>query len=296
MSDTERESSAYFDRIRLKHRKPETMSMNEGMFAQSVGLSHLAVDLARLAWQREKSNREPFDFLNDAAHLVNEAAKLTGTDSAEALEAYMQRFKAKRQAKQIPLSALHGADATGLEVFMDDGSRFNFTPFTTERGWKEFLEKHFRRVLPDWLKSELLEHLTKNMNTQSADDAKQARESATQAAVDYLTTTRWEGMEHLLKQAAMESASCKDVEWPEAVLMRWTELEANCCADFWSKDWEADGLNYATLQSLAETKRLGNKAKGSGKRQKAKPTEETGRTEATKVKKQGVARKKQGRG
>lgn len=296
MSEPNKKRSAYFDRIRLGHRKPETMNMDAKMFAQSVGLSHLAVDLARLALQRGDTSREPVDFLNDAAHLVNEAAKHTGFISEEALDFMLKESAEQRKAEQTPISALHGPDATGVEVIMDDGSKFMLPPFTSERGWKEFLEKHFRRRLPDNLKSGILENLLKSLDEKAGETVRQRRESALKAAVGIIYPTAWNGLEHLLEQAAAENQNETVKNWPKAVLERWVDLQTKWSAENWPRYWAADGLNYATLQSLAETKRLGNKAKGSGKRRTAKPTEETGNKVSVKAKKQGTARKKQGRG
>lgn len=296
MSEPNKKRSAYFDRIRLRHREPETMNMDAKMFAQSVGLSHLAVDLARLALQRGDSSREPVDFLNDAAHLLNEAAKHTGFISEEALDFMKKEEAEQRKAKQTPLSALHGPDAKGVKVIMDDGSKFTFPPFTSERGWKEFLEKHFRRKLPDNLKSDILENLLQSLDEKAGETVSQRRESALKAAVAVIHSTAWNGLEHLLGQAAAENQNETVKNWPQAVLKRWVDLQTKWNAENLPRCWAVDGLNNTTLQSLAETKQLGNKAKGSGKRRTAKPTEETGRKVSVMAKKQGTARKKQGRG
>ncbi len=296
MSEPNKKRSAYFDKIRLGHRKTETMNMDEEMFAQSVGLSHLAVDLARLAWQQGEPNRELLDYLNDAAYLVNEAAKHTGIISEEALDFMLKESAEQRKASQTPLSALNGPDAAGVEVIMEDDSKFTFPPFTSERGWKEFLEKHFRRRLPDNLKSGILENLLNSLDEKAGETVLQRRESALKAAVAIIYPTVWNGLEHLLEQAAAENQNETVENWPKAVLKRWVDLQTKWSAENWPRYWAADGLNYSTLQSLAETKRLGNKAKGSGKRRLAKPVEETGNKVSVKAKKQGTARKKQGRG
>lgn len=121
------------------------------------------------------------------------------------------------------------------------------------------------------------------------------RQSAIKEAVDYLRKTNWNGLEDLLEKAASDCESCEQGEWPEAVMMRWIELQTKWGVENWPRVWARDGLNYVTLQSLAETKRLGNKAKGSGKRRAATQAEGTDSKEAERMKKQAKAWKKHGR-
>lgn len=286
----------FFQRIRLKHRDTKTMQMNEEMFTQSVQLAHLAVDLSKLAWQRNGSNEEPLAFLDYAAHLVNEASKLTGFSSEEAFDSMMQQNAEEREASQIPVSALYGNDAGEYEVIMEDGSKFAFVRFTSERGWQDFLAKHFQRILPARLKNGILENLSKSLDSKTGGSRSLRRESALKAAVEFIYSTQWNGLEHLLELAAKENQKATVKNWPHAVLKRWVEHQTQWSVENWPKTWKEQGLNYATLQSMAQTRRLANKAKGSGKRQKAKQPEGTSPSEGKKMKEQGKTRKEQTRG
>ncbi|HBJ88145.1 MAG TPA: hypothetical protein DDZ88_30680 [Verrucomicrobiales bacterium] len=286
----------FFERIRLKHRDPKTMQMDSEVFRQSVELARLAVDLASLAWQRGGSNEEPLAFLDHAAHLVNEAAKLTGFSPDEAVKSMMGERWEDRAARQIPMSALYGEEPGEYEAIMEDGTKFAFARFTTERGWREFLARHFERVLPDWLKNGIFENLSKSLDSKTGVDNEQRRESALKAAIEFFYSTAWNGLEHLLDQAAKDNHKATPKNWPAVVLKRWIELQTKWSVESYPKKWKEHGLEYTVLQSLAQTRRLGNKAKGSGKRQTAKQPEGTTLNAGSPRKEQGKARKKQGRG
>jgi hypothetical protein len=281
---------------RLKGRENQHANMSAELFAQSVGLAHLAVDLARLALQRGDKNFEPLGLLDSAAHLVNEAARHTSYTSKEAMADIQRRHEKAEVNEKTPLSAIYGDGSADREIAMKDGSKFTFGSFTSERGWNEFLEKHYRRVLPDELKGEILERLNL-LNVPSGTGPfgrnPRTRHSVMLDAVSYIKTTYWEGFEHLMEQAVKDNESIGRKGWPHAVLESWVRHQAEWSAEFWQQYWKEEGLNLSTLQSLAETKQIGNKNKGKDKQSESGEKEGTTNQQPKTGKKQAGGRKKQ---
>ena len=279
---------------RLKGREKQHANMSAEIFDQSVGLAHLAVDLARLALQRGDKNAEPLALLDSAAHLVNEAARHTGYTSKEAIADIWREREKARVNNNTKLSAIYGDDSKDVEITMKNGSKFTFGSFTSERGWNEFLEKHFRRVIPDKLKGEIRLNLANPPSgTGPFGRNPRTRQLAIMDAVSYIEATHYEGLEHLIEQAVKDNESRGREEWPKAVLESWVQHQAKWSAGFWTRYWKEQGLSASTLRDLAETKRIANKNKGRGKRRKDGEVEGTTNGEPKKVKKQAGRRKKQ---
>jgi len=123
------------------------MSMDAGLFAQSVGLAGLAIDLARLEWQRDKtSKRPPSEFLDAAAGLVNEASLHAGTHTDEVLEAIAAKQMREREAAKVSWATLFYASSKPHLVTLKDGESFLWKPIGTEKQQRAFLKKHFDRM------------------------------------------------------------------------------------------------------------------------------------------------------
>jgi hypothetical protein len=139
----------YLNRVLLTQRRITTLSMDAGMFAQSVGLASLAIDLARLEWQRDKtktSTRPPSEFLDAAAELVNEASMHTGTDAKEVLHAIGEKQIREREESKIPWGALFEATSEPFPVMLKGGGKFEWKPISTDKQRRAFLKNHWDRV------------------------------------------------------------------------------------------------------------------------------------------------------
>jgi len=136
----------YLNRILLKVRPIESLSMHAGMFAQSVGLAGLAIELARLEWQRDKSKRPPSDFLDAATELVNEASKRTGTDANEVLHAIGEKHIREREENKRRWGELFEAKSEPFTVMLKGGGKFEWKPISTDKQRRAFLKKHWDRL------------------------------------------------------------------------------------------------------------------------------------------------------
>jgi hypothetical protein len=121
--------------------------MDAGMFAQSVGLASLAIDLARLERQRdETSTRPPSEFLDAAAELVNEASRHTGTDAKEVIHAIGEKQIREREESKIPWATLFEATSEPFLVMLKSGVVFEWKPISTDKQRRVFLKNHWDRV------------------------------------------------------------------------------------------------------------------------------------------------------
>jgi hypothetical protein len=137
----------YLNRVLLKTRPIESLSMEAGLFAQSLGLAGLAVDLARLEWQRDKSSkRSPREFLDVAAELVNAASLHTGTNANEVLQAIGEKQIREREKGRKKWDDLFDAASDPFPVILKGGVEFPWKPIGTKRGRRAFLKKHWDRL------------------------------------------------------------------------------------------------------------------------------------------------------
>lgn len=137
----------YLNRVLLKQRPIESLSMDAGLFSQSVGLAGLAIDLARLEWQRDKlSVRHPSEFLDAAAELVNAASLHTGTDGKEVIQAIAEKHIREREETKILWGKLFEAKSKPLLVMLKGGGKFEWKPIGTKKQQSAFLKKHWDRV------------------------------------------------------------------------------------------------------------------------------------------------------
>jgi len=137
----------YLNRVLLKTRPIESLSMEAGMFAQSLGLAGLAVDLARLEWQRDKSSkRSPREFLDVAAELVNAASLHTGTNANEVVQAIGEKRVRERAGGLQKWGDLFDAESDPFDVTLRGGVEFRWKPIGSDRGRKDFLKKHWDRL------------------------------------------------------------------------------------------------------------------------------------------------------
>jgi hypothetical protein len=140
----------YLNRVLLTQRPITTLSMDAGMFAQSVGLASLAIDLARLEWQRDKtSKRPPSDYLDAATELVNEASTHTGTNAKEVIHAIGEKRIREREVGKVTWvtwATFFDAASEPLLVTLKDGGKFLWNPIGSDKQRRAFLKKHFDRV------------------------------------------------------------------------------------------------------------------------------------------------------
>lgn len=137
----------YLNRTLLKRRPTNAMCMDAGLFAQSVGLAGLAIDLARLEWQRDKtSKRPPSDFLDAAAGLVNEASLHAGTHTDEVLEAIAAKQMREREAAKVSWATLFDPTSEPYHINLKNGGVFVWKPIGTKKQRGAFLKKHWDRV------------------------------------------------------------------------------------------------------------------------------------------------------
>lgn len=140
----------YLNRILLTQRPTKALAMDAEMFAQSVGLAGLAIDLARLEWQRDKtSKRPPSDYLAAATGLVNEASLHTGTHADEVRAAIEEKRIREREVEKVTWvtwATFFDATSEPHLVTLKDGGKFLWNPIGSDKQRRAFLKKHFDRV------------------------------------------------------------------------------------------------------------------------------------------------------
>jgi len=135
------------NRVLLKRRPIESLSMDAGMFAQSVALAGLAIDLARLEWQRDQTCvRHPSEYLEEATELVNEASRHTGTDAKEILHAIAEKQIREREESKRSWGELFEAKSEPLIVMLEGGGKFQWKPISTDKQRRAFLKNHWDRL------------------------------------------------------------------------------------------------------------------------------------------------------
>jgi hypothetical protein len=267
------------------------------LFNQCATVARLALEWARLETIRGDRKSKPNDYLRAAADLIQDSAKLIAVHPEREKKENDDRWKAKLEGR-VSLDKIRGGRAGGVTVKMRDGSLFRFEPFTgdSDRGFREFVAKHWRRMIEADLSGNMKDEsgqsrTLKDMLILSLAGGEKGMETAKQYLRSAGYKIRVEALDRAVQVAGNHSAI-----WAASVVQRWLEIVAEDATAERLAEWSKLGIEAIDLRSMAETRALGNKARGSGKRRAAKNAEGTSIKESEARKEQGKKRKKQPRG
>lgn len=267
------------------------------LFNQCATVARLALEWARLETIRGDKKSKPNDYLRAAADLIQDSAKLIAVHPEREKKENDDRWKAKLEGR-VGLDKIRGGSAGGVTVKMRDGTFFRFEPFTgaSERGFRDFVTKHFARMIKQGLseigRNEAGErHTLKEWLLLSLSE----KEAGIEAAKHWLRCAGYGMRVNDLERAAQDIGHHVST-FADSVVERWSEIVAEQSAAEKIAEWEVEGIEAVDLRAMAETRARANKDKGSGKRRKAGRLEGTSTKESKARKEQGKTRKKQPRG
>lgn len=251
---------APWERSRLRGFSNAHLQMSADLFSQSIELAKIAIELARLDRVDKAQKRKPKAYLNEASELVNAAALHAAFHPDSEAKWSMKALSLMMGGSVIEFAEIVGSLAKARTVLLDDGRPFQFEGFRSERGFSKFIRRHFSRMIESRclqmhpgkttsLKDGLIQSLIENPRS-------------TAVGQELLETSDYKHFAGLWPHAVSCAKSGKGKSWATTVFEEWVALAACETAKLAESDWRANGVRAVDLQSMAETRKLANRAKG----------------------------------
>ncbi len=269
---------------------PYHLQMQPDLFAQSLELARLSIDLARLARLKGGADtRSPAAFLPEAVALVNEAALHAAYHPKIVSDEAFARLERRLNSRCVPFERLYGREAikaAGGGLWTSSFER-NADP----KGMNEAFRKHFIRMVGEGLKERVRvkgQAKPHSLRAWLAYELMIGR-GDTAGAVSFLEAGHYAKRTGVLNEALAEIGRGNGFQWARRVVNAWRDLVAAKAAVEVRLQWEKNGIPRADLAAFAESQVRRYKSKGNGR--KAVKVTKKGKDHSAATEKHGAGRK-----
>jgi hypothetical protein len=288
------------------------LQMQPDLFAQSLELARLSIELARLVRIKEKQDpRSAAAFLPEAVALVNEAALHAAYHPKIVSNEAMNKLSRRLNANRVPFDRLYG----GKTIEASGGGFWTpgFKEAADPKGMNDAFRAHFQRMVGEGLKERVRVKDHPKMHSLRvwlAYELVKGRGSAA-GAVSFLegghygirdADTEKHGIKfkvempghYAIRAGVLEEAVAKigqgyGMQWARRVVNEWRDLVATKAAKEAMLDWKENGIPPSDLKAFAESQ--ARRYKFRGNRRKKVETTKKGKDHPEAKKKQSAVRK-----